>query len=158
MKRLILFLLIITSPLVPLGKGEIFCQEFDAKTEVDRYVVSFWRVDLSSAQFKIGVSQQIQVHFIAPEGRMDYSMQPDTEFKGNRTGLKVDFDVGNGSVTYADTSWFDVDVELVAGYYEMAVKVIDKSGLESKYWGETFTFLVSKKISPKQGKLVRVRY
>ncbi|MFQ5454148.1 MAG: hypothetical protein ACE5D6_08180 [Candidatus Zixiibacteriota bacterium] len=158
MKRSVLFLLIMTSLIIPLQRGNLWAQEFDAKTEVERYVVSFWRVDLSGADFKMGIKQQIQVFFIAPTERSAYDMQPDPDFQGNRTGLKVDFSVGNGSVTYADTSWFDVDVELTPGFYEMAVKVIDQNGLESKYWEKTFTFLILKNISPKRGKLMSVRY
>lgn len=135
-------------------------QSFDAKTEADRYVVSFWRVDLAEADFTIGEKGRIKVIFLAPDSRKPYDEQADMIFKGSRKGMRIDFDIGNGSVVYtnSDTAWFDVDFELMRGFYEMAVKIVDKAGLESKYWGETFTFYVEKKLTPKRGKLVRVRF
>lgn len=158
MKILILVLLILTLTLIPFGKGDIYCQSFDAKTEVGRYEVVFFKVEQVRFDYDIEKEGKIRVHFVAPDKRLDFVKQQDMERKGKTTGITVNFDIGNGSVVYGDTSWFDIDYQLTPGFYEMAVRTVDKQELTSKFWAKSFVFLVMDRVAPGQGELMKLTF
>jgi len=108
-----------------------------SKTDIDYYEITFYRLAESNTEGLVfAFGDTLNLKWVQPMSRQKFEEQPDPEI-GSRTGesikLKVPIEkvVWNTFIDTAEVSYTQ-SIYLKAGWWEVAVRVVDKNGKYSK--------------------------
>jgi len=113
------------------------CAQTLSKMDIDYYEITFYRLAESVPEVPVfAFGDTLELKWLQPMTRQKFEEQPDPQI-GSRTGELVKLKVPIGEVvwnTLVDTAKVNYaqSVYLKAGWWEVAVKVVDKNGKYSK--------------------------